>query len=276
MKKNVILVAAIVVAAMVFCTNPVPALPTADVFGIEDAGGYKNTYVEVPVYLTNVQDGVVSSIIFNIEYDNDVVLVVDVETGDLTSFWDTPAFNSNFEWGTRVSIVYDGVDEHAIQEGSSGSVVSLNFSVIGDGNTMMELSDIQLAGHPDYQLGTAPPKNGLFSVLTKGAILGQIEDNTGAGLDNVTLTLMSDSILTTMTNEMGRYNFSGLPVGDYCIELAKTGYWGNAVNVTVNSGRTTTMNIQMPLKGDYNDNGIAADAGDLSLIKDASVWKIVL
>lgn len=274
MNKNVFLVAAIVVAILLLSTNPIPALPSADVFGIEDASGYKNTYVEVPVYLSNVQDGVVSSIVFNIEYDNDVVLVVDVETGDLTSYWDTPAFNSNFEWGTRVSIVYDGVDEHAIQVGSSGSVATLNFSVIGDGNTMMEPSDIQLAGYPDYQLGTAQPKNGLFSVLIEGSITGKIVDNTGSELNATSITL-SEPSLTAITDVNGTYHFSELPVGVYGIEFSKEGYWTIKTNVMVISGQTTIMDLQLPLKGDFNNNGVAADAGDLALIKDASVWKIV-
>ena len=275
-KRNIFFVVAIAIAAILVSTTIVPALPTADIFGIEDASGYKNTYVEVPIYLTNVQDGAISSIVFNIEYDNTIILITNVETGEPTSFWDSPSFNSNFDWGTRISLVYDGVDEHAIQVGSSGSVATLNFSVIGDGNTMMEPTDIQLAGPLDYQLGTATPKNGLFTVLTTGSISGTIVDNTGVGLDNVTLNLISDSTWTSLTNETGSYNFLGLPVGEYSIQLSKTGYWNNTVNVTVNSGRTTTMNTGLPLKGDFNNNGIAADAGDLSLMKDASVWKTIL
>ena len=273
-KGKSIFVVAIVMAAILVSTAIVPALPTADVFGIEDAGGYKNTYVEVPVFIANTHNGTITSIIFDIEYDNSVILVTDAETGDLTSFWDTPAFNSNFDWGTRVSLVYDG--EHAIEVGSSGSVATLNFSVIGDGWSSMELNDIQLAGPPDYQLGTAPPKNGLFSVLVEGSIAGKITDNTGSELNETTVTLISEPYVTSTTDENGTYRLSKLPIGEYCIEFSKPGYWTIRTNVTIISGHTTTMNLQLPMKGDLNNNGMAADAGDLSLMKDASVGKIGL
>ena len=146
---------------------PTFAQPTADNFGVEDASGYENTNAVVPVIITNAQNGPVVSIIFDIAYDKSVINVVDVQKGTLTSFWDSPAMN-NFEWGTRVSIVYDGVREHRIQNGTSGSVVLLNFCVGGtpESTSGMTLYNIQLSD-TGYKVGTAPPKNGTFFIFTE-------------------------------------------------------------------------------------------------------------
>ena len=142
-------------------------IPTADNFGVEDASGDKDTNAVVPVIITNAQNGPVVCIIFDIAYDKSVINVMDVQKGTLTSFWDSPVMN-NFEWGTRVSIVYDGQPAHALQNASTGSVVLLNFSVTGNlGETsMMNTTNIQLAD-TTYQVGTAPPKNGTFSISTE-------------------------------------------------------------------------------------------------------------
>jgi hypothetical protein len=140
------------------------AAPTADSFGVDDANGYKNTYVLVPVNITNVTDGPIICITFDILYDSSVIDVVKILKGDLTSFWDTPTIN-DFAGGTYVSIVYDGNVENAIQNGSNGSVVVLNFSVIGEhGETSrMNLTNISLSDQ-SYDDGPAPPKNGTFTV----------------------------------------------------------------------------------------------------------------
>jgi hypothetical protein len=92
--------------------------------------------------------------------------VVGAQKGTLTSFWDSPATN-NFAWGTRVSIVYDGQTAHALQNGSTGSIVLLNLSVSGEpGETSrMNLTNIQFSDTA-YKLGTAPAKNGIFTVRT--------------------------------------------------------------------------------------------------------------
>jgi len=171
-----------VIVVMVFSvfvtttTFPASSSATADSFGVEDANGYKNTYVGVPVNITNVQSGPVSCIIFNITYDKSVINVVDVQKGELTAEWENPSY-LNFEWGTRVSLVYDTQAAHALQNGSTGSVVLLNFSVIGEpGETsMMNLTNIQLADI-EYNVGTAPAKNGTFSILSATPVF-----DTGSG-----------------------------------------------------------------------------------------------
>jgi len=178
MDSNALRVAVIVVLVFsVFVTTTFPASPsaTADSFGVDDANGYKNTEVLVPVNITNVQDEPVIGIIFDIAYDKSVINITDVQNGELTAEWDKPYINNDFSWGTTVSLVYNAT--HALQNGSTGSVVLLNFSVIGDpGETsMMNLTDVQLA-NTTYDTGTAPAKNGTFSILTPTSVF-----DTGSG-----------------------------------------------------------------------------------------------
>ncbi len=144
------------------------ALPTANNFGVSDvSGGNQGTYILVPVNITNAQNGPIVSLKFDILYDNSVINVVGAQKGDLTSLWDSPIFN-NLPGGTRVAMVYDGKDEHAIQNCSTGSVVQLKFSIIGEpGETSrMDFTGIQLSD-TDYKPRTALAKNGTFSILSE-------------------------------------------------------------------------------------------------------------
>ena len=270
----------ILIAIFVACAPPTFAQPTANNFGVDDASGYKNTYVEVPVNVTNVQNGPIISLIFDIVYDKSVINVVTAQKGTLTSFWDTPAFNNSFSWGTRVSIVYDGQAEHALQNGATGSIALLNLSVSGElGDTsVMNFANIQLAeGPPNYLVGTAPAKNGTFTLLLYGLITGRLTSNTGTAMEGVTVNLTSpDSgvIKTATTNETGYYSFTTIEIGEYFMNFSKPGFWDNATSVTVESGDTKTINRILWKKGDLNDNGASAEAGDLAKMKDATVGKI--
>ncbi len=172
---RVAVIVMIVFSVFITATFPSLAIVTADSFGVEDANGYKNTEVLVPVNITNVQNGPILSIRFDIHYNNSVVNVTGAKKSTLTSFWDID-FN-NFAWGTRVALLYDGSTTHALQNGSTGSIAVLNLSVIGDpGETsMMNLTDIQLA-NTAYVIGTAPAKNGTFSILLATSVF-----NTGLG-----------------------------------------------------------------------------------------------
>jgi hypothetical protein len=171
---NVILVAVIVLSVQL----PTSAIPTADHFGVVDTGGYKDIYVLLPVNITNTQNGPIISLRFDILYDNSVINVVGTQRGDLTSLWDNLITN-NLPWGTRVAMVYDGKDEHAIQNGSSGSIVLLKFSVIGEpGETSrMDFTGIQLAD-TDYKQGTALAKNGTFTIISP---MSALVFDTGSG-----------------------------------------------------------------------------------------------
>jgi len=255
------------------------ALPTATNIGVADANGYTNTPVLIPVNITNVQNGPVTSLIFDILYDNSVINVTDVQKGTLIPNWDTPAY-CNHEWGTRVTI-YDSIDEYALQHGATGSVVLLNFNVIGESGatSVMNFTDIQLAeGAPNFQIGTAPANNGTFTVLPYGIINGQLTEITGTTMGgvNVTLTAKDSSVVleTTTTNETGYFNLTTVEAAEYYVNSTKLRYWDNSTLVTVQSGETKTVNVVLSRKGDLNDNERSADAGDVTMILRASVYKL--
>ena len=264
-----------VIAAALFVAGAPPAfaMPTADNVGIGDYTEDPGTYVTVPVTITNVQDGPIISILFDIRYDNGVITVIGAQRGTLAYLWDSPTINS-FAWGTRVSLVYDGKTANAIQNGASGSIVLLNFSVVGNpGETsIMDLTNIQLADS-GYNLGTAPAKNGTFTLLVYG-LAGHLTDNIGTAIEGVTVNLASANssvIKIATTNETGYFSFTTGEIGEYYLNFTKPGFWGNETIVTVEPGEPKTLSTILWKKGDLNDNGISADAGDLAMMKDALV-----
>ena len=91
-KKGLAISLSMLVLFVVFATFATQALtpPTATHFGVEDTRGYKDTYVLIPVNITNVQNGPIPAVVFNVLYDNSVLNVVDVQRGALTSNWKDP------------------------------------------------------------------------------------------------------------------------------------------------------------------------------------------
>jgi hypothetical protein len=167
---------AIVLLSLLVTMTPVSAQPTAVSFGVESGTGVLGINVLVPVNLTNVQNGPITSVIFDISYNTGIIRVAGVQRGDQTSTWDAPSY-FNHPWGTRVSIV--GIAANAIPNGSTGSVVLLNFSLVGVGSSSMNLSNIQLSDVSGMNIGTAPAKNGTFTVtgVAAPATTGDININ---------------------------------------------------------------------------------------------------
>lgn len=147
--------------------TPIPVIPgpTADSFGVNNASGYQGIIVSVPVEINNVSRPI-NSITFSIAYNNTIINVTNVIKSDLTLDWGKPTF-SNFAWGTRVQANYDGNSDHAIQDGTSGTLVVLEFEILGSAGmtTEMEVTSIQLSGM-NYKIGTANDTlNGNITVL---------------------------------------------------------------------------------------------------------------
>jgi hypothetical protein len=147
----------------------------------------------------------------------------------------------------------------------------------------MNLSNIQLAeGSPDYQVGTAPAKNGTFTIQlgdeTPGKITGQIKTITGTVMVGVTVTLTTNDssvvLETTTTNETGYFDLTMVEAAEYYIKSSKLRYWDNSTLVTVQSGETKTVNSVLFRKGDLNNNERSADAGDVTMMLRASVHKL--
>ena len=153
----------------VFCTITVLfvlvlAAPTATNLGVNDTSGASETYVLVPVNITHTQGGPIAGIGFDISYDNSVINVVGIQAGGLTPGWDFFDAYTNYSWGTTVALVFNGLGIE-IADGSTGSIVLLNFSVLGAPGTTspMNLTNIQLSDL-NGNVGTAPAKNGMFNV----------------------------------------------------------------------------------------------------------------
>ena len=113
-----------------------------------------------------------------------------------------------------------------------------------------------------------------------GTIAGTISSAaTGTGIAGVTVDLTFNGTViasTTTTDSSGSYLFTELAAGEYTVTSSKARFWANSTSVTVSSGETVTANQALWLKGDLNNNGISADAGDLAMMKDASVGNIEL
>ncbi len=118
MKRNMtILVIAISVLMLTVSTSAAQEI-NADDFGVNDASGDQGTIVPVPVEITNLQNGPLAGIIFDVSYDSNILELtsMNVERGALTSGWDAPSFNPA---NGRISIVFRGVGTE-IPNDSSG------------------------------------------------------------------------------------------------------------------------------------------------------------
>ena len=130
----------------------------ADSLGVDNATGYKNTFVIVPVNITNTHDNIIA-INFTIQYDKNVINLTGAQKGDLTS--DKSWYICVAPQGV-IGIV--GQISQPIAVNSSGSVALLNFSVLGEPGTMTWLNITNITLVNLTLLGTARPKNGTFTV----------------------------------------------------------------------------------------------------------------
>ncbi len=165
-------------------------LMMADSLGVEDASGYPGTYVEVPVNITNAKNGSIVTIEFRVEYNESVIKLVGATTGDLTANWGFSLMEGNKIRMTQ--LLSPGLP---IQNGASGTVAILNFSVVGNYGDVspINITDIYLMNNIG-DVGTAPPKNGIFKVWLKGDLNGN-----GQVADIWDLSLMVKAYLGQIT-----------------------------------------------------------------------------
>jgi hypothetical protein len=366
-----------------FMAIPVVAQPMSEAFGVNDAAGNPGTLVNVPVEITNVSGGTILCVIFDLNYDSSVLSLNAVQRGELTATWDDPTVNT-FLWGARVLLVYDGAGDHAIADGSTGSVAFFNFYAGGSpgSSSAMNVSNIQLAGGAlEYLVGTAPARNGVFHVDAGAPTVSDPSTNPGviqadgvqetrlnvtvgddsAGEVTVTVNVMqlggsaaktlekiSDMLYSTTTTADpgtsaglyylpitatdalgnsngtevfrltveappagsvtgaitrtcngtgivgatvnltqtgslvdsvetqadGTYAFNQVTPGGYVVIASKLRFWENSTAVTALVDETATVNLVLWLKGDLNNNCLQADAGDLAMMKAASVGQL--
>ncbi|MCX9081535.1 MAG: SpaA isopeptide-forming pilin-related protein [Candidatus Methanoperedens sp.] len=261
MKRNMkrIRELAIALAALILLASSISAQPMAIDFGVNDTSGYPGTFVKVPVNITNVQNESIAGIIFDISFNSSVInLTMDhVQKGDLTSAWDSPRFNPD---NGRISIHLSN-NGTEISKGKTGSVVILNFSVVGipGAKSAMNISRIQLSDLSGA-IGTASARNGTFTIEgQQGAISGmKFNDSNGdgtkdledIGIANWTIVLKNStgSLVRTITTDLnGNYSFNGLTAGNYSVEEVLHADWKQTFpeapgiyNVTLAAGENVT------------------------------------
>jgi len=256
-------------------TIEVCAGPTANSLGVDDATGGSGTYVVVPVNVVNVMNGPVQGFRLGVGYNESVLTLTSISTGNLTSTWERLLLGAD----KHTMIIATADTAEALPDGSTGSVLLLNFSVLGSAGDIspMNMTFIELSD-PDGNVGTAPAKNGTFEVAALGTIDGWISYTcNGTGISDATVNLKDAGgivINTITTNETGYYSFTDLNPGSYFVNVSKLRFWANSTEVSVTAGVTTHADMTLCLKGDLNVNCSIADEDDVELMLAASVGQI--
>jgi uncharacterized protein YjdB len=278
MKKNIKEIGklTIVLAVLALFVSAASAQPVATDLGVNNTSGDQNTFVLVPVNITNVQNESIAGIVFDISFDPSVInLTRDrVLKGDLTTAWDSPSLNIA---NGIISIVFNGSGTE-IPINGSGSVVVLNFSVVGapGAKSTMNISGIQLSGQGGA-LGTALAKNGTFIInssevvtsitispstitLTAGAtqtFTAKAMDQKDAPIAGINITFTSNNTtvgtvapenMLTGVNGIATITFTALANGTSTVTAANGSVTGNAT-VTVSAvveQNLTTIAISPP------------------------------
>ena len=146
-------------------------------------------------------------------------------------------------------------------------------------DTTYEISTRTVDTHGNVNTTTWVDQTATTLAVPNGAVNGAItSNNDGTGVSGVTVNLTLNStgtvIASTTTDSSGDYLITDQAPGEYTLTTSKIRFWSDSMSVTVNS--TVTANCALWLKGDLNNNGISADAGDRAMMNDASVGKIEL
>ena len=94
---------------------------------------------------------------------------------------------------------------------------------------------------------------------TTGAIRGTVTDyEMGLPIPNVEVTISSDNLIggaqSRPTDANGGFQFVELPPGTYRLQAEKAGFQSmSVVGITVNIGRTTVQNLEMPVGGEAEE-----------------------
>jgi hypothetical protein len=125
----------------------------------------------------------------------------------------------------------------------------------------------------DYETGLddeTPP-------TTEGDVSGTIvQASDESGIAGVTVDLMQEDtvVASTVTDSNGDYLITDVPPGEYTLNASKIRFWSDSTSATVIADETATADCTLWLKGDLNNNGVAADEDDLVMTSDATVGKI--
>ena len=264
---------------------------SADNMDIGSAEGEHDTIVQVPVNITNVANGPIQTIKFDVLYNHSIL--------ELDHDADYALSNGNLTTGDNwISIL--GTNEQsitlatsnqsqAIQNGLSGSLVLLNFTVIGTAveTTPLELANIEFSDPSGYDLGTASAINGTFTVTDKVEpqkpfmICGYVSYKNGIPCNNPVVNITNrdtskewvagtgdnyyqitfTSGIDLNASEMLQFNVTdgmNTNVTEHVVTQAEVDAGGFEYNITL---ETTALEFLMV--GDINGDGVTGVSGAL-------------
>lgn len=133
----------------------------AEYLGSVDITGKKDTDIVIPVTITNTSQALIA-IETLITLDKNVIELIEVQNGDLTSEWRAPYVR---ETNGQYTIGAIGMMSTPIPAGISGTVLNIILHVIGNPGTRcpLDFSGIKLI-NTSFQTGTSTPSNAIFTV----------------------------------------------------------------------------------------------------------------
>ena len=94
--------------------------------------------------------------------------------------------------------------------------------------------------------GTTTTAN--FQLATAGIIAGTVTNTSGTAISGASVTITGGNIATTLnltTDANGNYNSSWIPIGNYTVTAAMSGFTSQTQSTTVTAGATSTVNFSL-------------------------------
>ncbi|RNI12942.1 PKD domain-containing protein [Methanohalophilus sp. RSK] len=241
--------------------------------GFNDSSAVEDSTLTIPLELLNVSNGPIQTIKCDIQYNESILSLESIGSGNLTSGW-TVSKGIN---GYSITLTTSD-SELTIQNESSGDICNLTFSVIGKSGESTELTpwNVDLANTANLH-GYASSKNGIFTVETPGRLSGNVSYNfNGTSIENVDVSFMQSGNLIdkNTTNTSGYYIFTNIEPGTYNIIFDKAGFYSEEISVQTSAGSDIYRDSNMIITGDLDGNGISADAVDVNMMMQASVGNL--
>ena len=241
-----------------FTVTGIPTYPTADSISVADASGEYDQTIQVPVNITNVANGPLQTIMFDVNYTHSVVDIIAVTTGAALpldpitsqSVW-TSTSGTNHESITLSTSNQDA----ALTNGSTGTIAVLWVKVVGTAGqqTDMNLINIDIA-NTGLEQGTIPSINGTFTVTGVAAGPPSITDwsPVEAEVSNIEGTSRTFKVITNQTVDVKWY-ING--------SLVHT-------NTSVSAGVNATYTNLSAVEGYWNVSAIVENVNG----KDMQTW----
>lgn len=211
-----LIVAIIWLSMLLMYSSTAAAQPSADIVSVSDGAGITGQYKIIQVNIANTSNAPIMAIKLRTDYNATVINLTSITAGTLTSTWEQVKLGTDKHTMTLAT----SDTAKAIPIASSGSIVLLNFSVVGPGGSTstINLSLVELAD-PDGNLGTSPSRNGTFIVPIKGDVDGY------AGITMADAMYIGKAVLnkpefTLVTTTMDVDGLAGVTLND-ALYLAK-------------------------------------------------------